>query len=124
MKTHSLGAILVALAVGSGPGLGLTGAGQAPAVTTAATAASPVASPQIIIKQFQFSAPTLTIPVGTTVAWINQDDDAHTVTADDGRFASAGLDQGEQFSYRFTAPGTYTYHCALHPHMTARIIVQ
>jgi plastocyanin len=66
----------------------------------------------------------LTVPVGATVTWVNQDDDAHTVTADDGRFTSAGLDHGEQFSYRFAAPGTYAYHCALHPHMTARIVVQ
>ena len=124
MKTKWLGTILVALAVGSGPGIRLAGAGQAPSVTTAAAVAPAVAGPRIVIKQFQFSESTLTIPVGTTVAWVNQDDDAHTVTADDGRFASTGLDQGEQFSYRFTVPGTYAYHCALHPHMTARIIVR
>lgn len=124
MKAKWISTVLTALTVGFGPGVAPAWAGQAPPVATAAAMTPAVTSPQIVIKKFQFSEPLLTIPVGTTVAWINQDDDAHTVTADDGRFASAGLDQGEQFSYRFTAPGTYAYHCALHPHMTARIIVR
>ena len=92
-------------------------------VAGAVSVASP-AVPQIAIQSFKFTPATVTIPVGTTVTWVNRDDDAHTVTADDGRLSSAGLDHGEQFSYRFTAPGTYAYHCALHPHMTARIIVK
>jgi plastocyanin len=124
MKAKWLSTILTALTVGGGLGVAPAWAGQAPPVVTAATVTPAVTSPQIVIKKFQFSEPTLTIAAGTTVDWINQDDDAHTVTADDGRFASAGLDQGEKFSYRFTTPGTYAYHCALHPHMTARIIVR
>jgi plastocyanin len=64
------------------------------------------------------------ISVGTTVTWSNHDDQIHTVTTDDGRLRSAALSHDEQFSYRFTVPGTYAYHCALHPHMTARIIVK
>ena len=117
-------ATLVALTIGSSGGLGLAWAAQAaPAVTTAAVTAT-AASPRIDIMQFKFSQPILTVPVGTTVTWTNEDDDAHTVTADDGRFTSAGLDHGEAFSYQFTTPGTYAYHCALHPHMTARIVVR
>ena len=90
----------------------------------ARTAAASAAVPQIAIQSFKFTPATVTVPIGTTVTWVNRDDDAHTVTADDGRLASAGLDHGEQFSYRFTAPGNYAYHCALHPRMTARIIVK
>ena len=41
-----------------------------------------------------------------------------------GLFASPGLDTEDVFSYRFTAPRTYGYFCALHPHMTGTIIVQ
>jgi plastocyanin len=41
-----------------------------------------------------------------------------------GLFASPGLDAGDVFSYRFTAPGTYSYFCALHPQMTGTIIVR
>ena len=118
------GATLVAVTVGSSGGLGLSGADQATPTVTPAVATSSAAGPRIDIMQFKFSQPILTVPVGTTVTWTNEDEDAHTVTADDGQFASAGLDHGEAFSYRFTTPGTYAYHCALHPHMTARIVVR
>ncbi len=76
------------------------------------------------IHNFQFSVPTLTVPVGTTVTWTNRDTDEHTVTANDRSFSSTGLDPGETFSHRFDTPGTYAYHCALHPQMTAQIVVQ
>jgi len=79
---------------------------------------------RIGIQNFKFDPPTITVPAGTTVTWINRDDSVHTVTSEDGRLASAGLNNGEQFSYRFTAPGTYAYHCALHPKMTAKIVVK
>ncbi len=94
-----------------------------PAATTVAAAPS-AGGPRLEIKQFQFSQSALTVPVNTTVTWVNRDDDAHTVTADDGRFTSAGLDRGEQFAHQFTASGTYAYHCALHPKMTAKIVVK
>jgi plastocyanin len=100
------------------------GASMASPTPAARTAAASAAVSQITIQSFKFTPDTVTVPVGTTVTWVNHDDDAHTVTADDGRLASGGLDHGEQFSHRFTAPGTYSYHCALHPHMTARIIVK
>jgi plastocyanin len=115
---------LVTLILGSGWPIGLAGAYQSAPATVPAVATGSTASPRLDIKQFQFSQPALTVPVGTTVTWVNQDEDAHTVTADNGRFTSAGLDRGEQFSYQFTAAGTYAYHCALHPHMTARIVVK
>jgi plastocyanin len=94
-----------------------------PTHATQAAPASAVVS-QVAIQNFKFTPATVTVPVGTTVTWVNHDDDAHTVTADDGGLVSPGLDHGEHFSYRFTAPGTYAYHCALHPHMTARILVK
>jgi plastocyanin len=121
--TRWLGITLVALAAAAGGGRGLAGGVPGAAAATPA-AATTAASVRIEIQQFAFAQAAVTVPVGTTVTWVNQDEDAHTVTADDGRFASAGLDRGERFSYRFTAPGTYVYHCALHPHMTARIVVR
>ena len=84
----------------------------------------PVTEPQIVIHEFQFSQPTLTVAVGATVTWVNRDEESHTVTSASGLFTSPALDRQEAFSYRFTAPGTYAYYCALHPHMTARVIVR
>ena len=89
-----------------------------------AASAAPLEVAQIRIENFQFSPATLTVPAGTTVTWTNQDGEEHTVTSSTRAFSSAGLDTHETFSHRFDAPGTYAYFCALHPHMTAQIIVQ
>jgi plastocyanin len=91
---------------------------RAEATTAAATA------PQVTVEQATFGPAALTIRAGTTVTWVNNDDDLHTVTSTQGLFASPGLDHGDTFAYRFTAPGMYPYFCALHPHMQGTIIVQ
>ncbi len=78
---------------------------------------------RVEIKNYEFLPAALTVPAGTTITWINRDDEPHTATSSEKVFASPGLDAGETFSYTFSAPGTYTYRCALHPHMTGTIIV-
>jgi plastocyanin len=76
------------------------------------------------IVGFAFQPATMTIPVGATVTWTNQDAVQHTSTSDTGLWNSGPLDQGKSFSFTFTQPGTYAYHCAIHPYMTASITVQ
>ena len=79
---------------------------------------------QIIIQGFAFTPNSLTIPVGTTVVWINNQQGVnHTTTSDTGLWASPVLATGQYFSYTFTALGDYTYHCAIHPMMTGVIHV-
>jgi amicyanin len=78
---------------------------------------------QVEIRAHAFSAPTVTVKAGTTVTWINHDDDTHTVTSTVNTFRSPGLDTDETFSYTFTTPGTYEYYCSLHPLMTGKVIV-
>ncbi len=103
-----------------------------PSFLSAAHAESPtppvtvakVAGPQVRIENFQFNPTTVTVPVGTTVTWKNDDGTLHTVTSTTKVFSSAGLDDGGVFSYTFTNPGTYTYFCKLHPHMTGTIVVK
>ena len=75
------------------------------------------------ISGFAFGPAELQIAAGTTVTWTNQDAASHTVTADDGSFDSGNLTTGQTFSQTFDTPGTYTYHCNIHPSMTATIVV-
>lgn len=79
---------------------------------------------EIVIENFSFEPATLTVNAGTTVTWVNHDDEPHTATATDKRFNSKTLDNGDRFSQEFNAPGTYNYYCALHPKMTGKIIVK
>jgi plastocyanin len=75
------------------------------------------------IDNFTFSPKVVTVKVGTTVVWTNNDDIPHTV-ADPGKFKSKALDTGDSYSFTFTTPGSYDYFCSLHPHMTGRIVVE
>lgn len=88
-----------------------------------AAALAQTESAQVEIRAHGFSTPSVTVRPGTTVTWINQDDDAHTVTSTSNAFRSPGLDTGETFSYTFTQPGTYEYFCTLHPLMTGKVVV-
>jgi plastocyanin len=71
-----------------------------------------------------FSLAPLTINAGTTVTWVNMDDEPHTVASDAGLFRSGALDTNESFSYRFDKPGTYRIFCTIHPRMVATITVK
>jgi len=94
-------------------------------VPTPARPADSAPSPgQVRISNFTFDPPSLTVPVGATVTWVNQDDEPHTVTSQTGAFGSQALDTDESFSFHFTAPGTYVYRCGIHPHMTGTIVVR
>lgn len=82
------------------------------------------ATAMVTIQNFAFSPATLTVAPGTTVIWTNSDSVAHTVTSDTGAWAaSAPLATGQRFSFTFAKPGTYQYHCSIHPMMKARVIV-
>jgi plastocyanin len=85
----------------------------------------PASSATVKIDNFSFGPATVTVPAGTTVTWTNNDDVPHVVTSDDNKmFKSKALDTDDRFSFTFTKPGTYNYYCAIHPKMTAKIVVQ
>jgi len=98
----------------------------------AATYARPAAGPRgdsndnyrVTIDNFSFMPASLTVPAGTTVTWVNRDDVPHTIASTEKKFKSQVLDTDEQFSYKFTDPGTYEYYCSIHPKMTGKIVVQ
>lgn len=80
---------------------------------------------QVKIDNFSFSPSPLTVPVGSTVTWTNQDDVPHNVRSSEGQtLKSPVLDTDQKFSFTFTKAGTYQYFCAIHPKMTGKVIVQ
>ena len=78
---------------------------------------------KIKIANFTFDPPTLTVKAGTTVTWVNADDIPHVVSEKNGAFRSGALDTDESFTQAFPTAGTVEYFCAIHPHMTGKIIV-
>src|SRR5215212_4971559 len=79
----------------------------------------------ISIKNFAFDPSNTTVSPGTTVTWVNNDQTAHTMTATNpaGVFGSGTLQPGQSYSFKFDKPGTYTYHCEIHPDMTGTVTV-
>jgi len=76
----------------------------------------------ITAERFTFSPPYPTVPVGTTVTWLNRDREAHTITSDTGLF-DAEIGPRETFRYTFDQPGAYFYFCLPHDWMIGEIAV-
>jgi len=80
---------------------------------------------RVKIDNFSFGPATLTIPVGATAIWPNQDDVPHNVVSTDGKdFKSPVLDTDQKFTHTFAQAGTYAYYCSIHPKMTGKVIVR
>jgi plastocyanin len=64
--------------------------------------------PVVVIDNFTFDPPTLSVRVGTAVTWVNHDDIPHTTTSATKVFGSPVLDTDDEFTFRFDQPGSYT----------------
>jgi plastocyanin len=72
----------------------------------------------------------VTVSVGGTVTWTNDDTAAHTVTSGtasngpDGVFDSSIFMSGKTFEHTFDEAGSYDYYCQVHPWMTGNVTVE
>lgn len=120
MARRGLGALvggvlgLSALAAGCGGG-----GEEAPAM---AAERNPTGAVEIV--DFEFGPRTVTVEAGTKVVWTNEDNAAHTASANDGSFDTGTLDRGESGRVALDEPGTYAYICEFHPFMTGTIEVE
>jgi len=77
---------------------------------------------EVWLQNHAFSPSSMQIDAGTTVTWINKDNDTHTVTSNDGLFNATLGPEGE-YEYTFSEAGSFSYHCEPHPNMTGTITV-
>jgi plastocyanin len=96
-------------------------------VTSTAVAAAPRATSgpvDVAIMDFAFAPATVTVKAGSTVTWTNHDSEAHTVrTTKSTTVKSDVLATDATFSFTFTTPGEYAYHCSIHPEMHGTVVV-
>jgi plastocyanin len=107
-----------------------------PAPSATATAGGGGGTAAVAISNFTFTPQKITVKVGTTVTWTNNDSVQHTVTSASNLTTSATVTdlfdsglfgQGQTFSYKFTKAGTYFYVCTIHRSLAAmhgEVIVQ
>jgi len=95
-------------------------AGASPAAGAgAATAGDAV----ITIHDFAFTTPASVSP-GAKVSVHNTDGLAHTVTADEGKAFDSPAPAGNSSFTAPTAPGSYPFHCNIHPEMHGTLVVR
>ena len=94
------------------------------ALAAARAVAADEASIQVSAKSFMFTPASITVKAGTTVTWVNLDDEPHTIFSDAGLFRSSALDTQERFSFKFEKAGTYHYLCTIHPRMLGTVVVE
>jgi plastocyanin len=99
-----------------------TGTTVTPGATTTTLAAGTTETPpgppaaltadeNIAITDSGYAPAVLTVPVGTTVGWINEASTNQTVSATGaaGFFDSGLLQPGDTYTYTFNGAGNYTY---------------
>ena len=126
MKTTGLLLTVFALAFAGCGGGGENSSSQATPATSSGSAAPPHGGAgDVTIKDYKYGPPSLTVAVGATVKFTNQDSTPHTATSKEpGGFESGPIDTGKSATIKLDKPGTFTYYCVFHPFMKGTITVK
>lgn len=85
---------------------------------------APVRTHPVVIRGFAFAPLKLTVAIGDTIAWTNEDLAVHTITPDTARWDSGDLANGKHYRVVASKKGTLSYHCEFHPSMKGTLIIQ
>ena len=81
-------------------------------------------SHKVVIDSIRYEPESLTVRVGDSVVWLNQDPFPHTVTSASGGFESHAIDPGQSWTYTTTRTGDFPYTCTFHPMMKGMLVVR
>jgi plastocyanin len=82
------------------------------------------ADASVAIEGFAFSPQAVTVQVGDSVTWTNNDAVAHSATANGGSFDTGTIGGGTSKSVTFGTAGSFAYHCNFHLNMTGTVTVR
>ena len=112
---------------GMGPGMmggyGVPGASALPPGSPGPTPSAQAGTTEVRMAGSRFAPLDITVSVGTSITWINDDSLPHTATATDRSWSSGNLAPGDRYSRTFAVDGTYPYVRTYHPWMQATITV-
>lgn len=126
LSVMGLSAVLsLALAACGSSGSTTTPAASAPAASAAAICAEDanLGTVKVSIENFKFDPSAITAKVGDTISFTNGDTASHTATLDDGSCATGLITNTKSDGLKFTAAGTYPFHCSIHTDMKGTITV-
>ncbi|HWJ83349.1 MAG TPA: cupredoxin domain-containing protein [Nocardioides sp.] len=109
-RTRPVAPVVAAIAAGS--------------LLSLAPPSSALVNPAVTIAGMAFAPARLTVPMGTTVTWTNEDATAHTATSDDGFFDTGSISaSGGTAEVTFRFSGRYRYHCSIHSTMHGQVVI-
>ncbi len=77
----------------------------------------------VVVQNYTF--PAVSTTAGATLTLIDQDDEQHTVTADDGSFVGGPFNNKAPGTLVAPSkPGSYPFHCEIHPTMHGTLVVR
>ena len=124
-----LSLFLLASCGGGGGGYGGGGGGTPPSSTVQIVSCPTVTADATVtaVGVNNFNPPAVTITVNQVVQWNNVTGNNHTVTSDNTVPANGTFDvallNNTSVCLKFTAAGTFNYHCVPHPIMTGLVTV-
>ncbi|CAN5170355.1 hypothetical protein BH18ACT5_BH18ACT5_13520 [soil metagenome] len=92
-------------------------------VLAACSADGPVTF-KVTVENFKYLPDPITISVGDSITWTNEDPVGHTSTATDDSFNTGMFFPDKSATLTFDAAGTFPYFCATHPEMVGTIVVE
>ncbi len=109
------------LAPAAAPTSAATSSNSASSSAASGQATSQGSNASVSLKNIAYNPNSLTVHVGTTVVWTNDESNGtpHTVTSGtpnspSGTLDSATLNPGQSFNFTFSKAGTFTYYCKIH----------
>jgi plastocyanin len=104
-------------------GCGSSGPATSPTPDPTA-AAQPKRVVDVTMRDIKFVPARITVSLGQTVRWTNDDTVAHTVASSKLRLASEAIAGGDRFSYKPRRRGRFPYFCTIHAGQTGVLIVR
>ena len=73
----------------------------------------------------QYDSASVTAAPGAIVTFVNAGSNPHTITADEGEFDTGRVSGGSQGEVTAPSePGSYAFHCDVHPAMTGTLVIE
>jgi LPXTG-motif cell wall-anchored protein len=104
-----------------------SGAVTAPAASAesdaiAATSSAKQAAHEVLMRDIEFVPKNITVDVGDTITWRNEDSEPHNAIANDNSiFSTETIQQGETVSATIDQAGTIPYFCSIHAGMKGTV---
>jgi plastocyanin len=121
--------VFLMLAIACGGGYSSSASAPAPSPVPSTVPGGPSSSVSIpvgaaLLGADAYAPDAVNVDAGTTVTWVNTDSVSHTSTSNAAGWNSGEVVAGGRFSVAFPTPGTFPYHCTIHPGMVGTVVVR